>query len=164
MWKWFLPPGLFSTPLLAGLPEKVRSFLARQVPFPSRLGDPAEFAHLVTSLAENPMINGEVIRLDGAIRMQPWDRWWWCVCGHVDKKRSSIASDWDNIFYVWVCICVAAWCIYVVESWYSKYTLLWITINILSSLCEWEWVCKNETVHHSEHCSNLCTPLDCFVN
>lgn len=64
-------PGLFSTPLLAGLPEKVRSFLARQVPFPSRLGDPAEFAHLVTSLAENPMINGEVIRLDGAIRMQP---------------------------------------------------------------------------------------------
>ncbi|TWW57219.1 3-hydroxyacyl-CoA dehydrogenase type-2 [Takifugu flavidus] len=53
------------------LPEKVRSFLARQVPFPSRLGDPAEFAHLVTSLAENPMINGEVIRLDGAIRMQP---------------------------------------------------------------------------------------------
>lgn len=65
------PPGLFATPLLAGLPEKVRSFLARQVPFPSRLGDPAEFAHLVTSLAENPMINGEVIRLDGAIRMQP---------------------------------------------------------------------------------------------
>uniref|UniRef100_A0A673Y9R4 3-hydroxyacyl-CoA dehydrogenase type-2 n=1 Tax=Salmo trutta TaxID=8032 RepID=A0A673Y9R4_SALTR len=49
----------------------VQSFLARQVPFPSRLGDPAEFAHLVTSLAENPMINGEVIRLDGAIRMQP---------------------------------------------------------------------------------------------
>lgn len=77
-----VPPGLFSTPLLAGLPEKVRSFLARQVPFPSRLGDPAEFAHLVTSLAENPMINGEVIRLDGAIRMQPWD--WvrladWCI-------------------------------------------------------------------------------------
>ena len=64
-------PGLFSTPLLAGLPEKVRSFLARQVPFPSRLGDPAEFAHLVTSIAENPMLNGEVIRLDGAIRMQP---------------------------------------------------------------------------------------------
>uniref|UniRef100_A0A3Q3FFE9 Hydroxysteroid 17-beta dehydrogenase 10 n=1 Tax=Labrus bergylta TaxID=56723 RepID=A0A3Q3FFE9_9LABR len=53
-----IAPGLFSTPLLAGLPEKVRSFLARQVPFPSRLGDPAEFAHLV-------------IRLDGAIRMQP---------------------------------------------------------------------------------------------
>ncbi|KAJ0036379.1 hypothetical protein NQD34_005056 [Periophthalmus magnuspinnatus] len=65
------PPGLFSTPLLASLPEKVRSFLSRQVPFPSRLGDPEEFAHLVTSIAENPMINGEVIRLDGAIRMQP---------------------------------------------------------------------------------------------
>ncbi|KAF4078218.1 hypothetical protein AMELA_G00196810 [Ameiurus melas] len=63
--------GLFSTPLLAGLPEKVQGFLARQVPFPSRLGDPAEFAHLVTAIAENPMINGEVIRLDGAIRMQP---------------------------------------------------------------------------------------------
>ena len=66
-----LPAGLFSTPLLAGLPEKVQSFLARQVPFPSRLGDPAEFAHLVTSITENPMLNGEVIRLDGAIRMQP---------------------------------------------------------------------------------------------
>ncbi|XP_061114574.1 3-hydroxyacyl-CoA dehydrogenase type-2 isoform X1 [Conger conger] len=66
-----IAPGLFSTPLLSGLPEKVRTFLARQVPFPSRLGDPAEFAHLVTSVAENPMINGEVIRLDGAIRMQP---------------------------------------------------------------------------------------------
>lgn len=66
-----IAPGLFSTPLLTSLPEKVISFLARQVPFPSRLGDPAEFAHLVTSLAENPMINGEVIRLDGAIRMQP---------------------------------------------------------------------------------------------
>lgn len=67
----FYTAGLFSTPLLAGLPEKVQSFLARQVPFPSRLGDPAEFAHLVTAIAENPMINGEVIRLDGAIRMQP---------------------------------------------------------------------------------------------
>ncbi|XP_077429921.1 3-hydroxyacyl-CoA dehydrogenase type-2 isoform X2 [Vanacampus margaritifer] len=66
-----IAPGLFSTPLLEGLPEKVRSFLARQVPFPPRLGDPAEFAHLVAALAENPMINGEVIRLDGAIRMQP---------------------------------------------------------------------------------------------
>ncbi|KAM8829609.1 3-hydroxyacyl-CoA dehydrogenase type-2 isoform X2 [Synchiropus splendidus] len=66
-----IAPGLFSTPLLASLPEKVQTFLARQVPFPSRLGDPAEFAHMVTSLAENPMINGEVIRLDGAIRMMP---------------------------------------------------------------------------------------------
>ncbi|MBN3275036.1 HCD2 dehydrogenase, partial [Polyodon spathula] len=66
-----IAPGLFATPLLAGLPEKVRTFLARQVPFPSRLGDPSEYAHLVQSIAENPMINGEVIRLDGAIRMQP---------------------------------------------------------------------------------------------
>ncbi|TRY84760.1 hypothetical protein DNTS_027443 [Danionella cerebrum] len=66
-----IAPGLFATPLLAGLPERVQNFLAKQVPFPSRLGDPAEFAHLVTSIAENPMLNGEVIRLDGAIRMQP---------------------------------------------------------------------------------------------
>ncbi|XP_058874594.1 3-hydroxyacyl-CoA dehydrogenase type-2 [Acipenser ruthenus] len=66
-----IAPGLFATPLLAGLPEKVRTFLARQVPFPSRLGDPSEYAHLVQSIVENPMINGEVIRLDGAIRMQP---------------------------------------------------------------------------------------------
>lgn len=74
LWPFSIYTGLFATPLLAGLPEKVQSFLARQVPFPSRLGDPAEFAHLVTSIAENPMINGEVIRLDGAIRMQPWRR------------------------------------------------------------------------------------------
>ncbi|XP_068190041.1 3-hydroxyacyl-CoA dehydrogenase type-2 isoform X2 [Antennarius striatus] len=66
-----IAPGLFATPLLTVLPEKVRIFLGKQVPFPPRLGDPAEFAHLVTSLAENPMINGEVIRLDGALRMQP---------------------------------------------------------------------------------------------
>ncbi|KAM6995797.1 3-hydroxyacyl-CoA dehydrogenase type-2 [Passerculus sandwichensis] len=66
-----IAPGLFSTPLLAGLPEKVRRFLGQQVPFPSRLGDPAEFAHLVQALAENPMVNGEVVRLDGALRMQP---------------------------------------------------------------------------------------------
>ncbi|XP_041035539.1 3-hydroxyacyl-CoA dehydrogenase type-2 [Carcharodon carcharias] len=66
-----IAPGLFSTPLLAGLPEKVQNFLARQVPFPSRLGDPAEYAHLVQAIVENPMLNGEVIRLDGAIRMQP---------------------------------------------------------------------------------------------
>ncbi|NXG95767.1 HCD2 dehydrogenase, partial [Loxia leucoptera] len=63
--------GLFSTPLLAGLPEKVRTFLGRQAPFPARLGHPAEFAHLVQALAENPMVNGEVVRLDGALRMQP---------------------------------------------------------------------------------------------
>ncbi|XP_051824420.1 3-hydroxyacyl-CoA dehydrogenase type-2 [Antechinus flavipes] len=66
-----IAPGLFETPLLLGLPEKVRSFLARQVPFPSRLGDPAEYAHLVQAVVENPLLNGEVIRLDGGIRMQP---------------------------------------------------------------------------------------------
>lgn len=66
-----IAPGLFSTPLLEGLPEKVRQFLCRQVPFPSRLGHPHEFAHLVQALVENPMVNGEVIRLDGAVRMQP---------------------------------------------------------------------------------------------
>ncbi|NXN06497.1 HCD2 dehydrogenase, partial [Indicator maculatus] len=66
-----IAPGLFSTPLLAGLPERVRSFLGQQVPFPPRLGHPQEFAHLVQALAENPMVNGEVVRLDGALRMQP---------------------------------------------------------------------------------------------
>ncbi|XP_051052548.1 3-hydroxyacyl-CoA dehydrogenase type-2-like [Phodopus roborovskii] len=64
-------PGLFATPLLTTLPEKVRNFLASQVPFPSRLGDPAEYAHMVQTIIENPFLNGEVIRLDGAIRMQP---------------------------------------------------------------------------------------------
>ncbi|XP_069785351.1 LOW QUALITY PROTEIN: 3-hydroxyacyl-CoA dehydrogenase type-2 [Narcine bancroftii] len=66
-----IAPGLFSTPLLGTLPEKVRAFLSRQVPFPSRLGHPEEYAHLVQAIVENPMLNGEVIRLDGAIRMQP---------------------------------------------------------------------------------------------
>ncbi|XP_072483462.1 3-hydroxyacyl-CoA dehydrogenase type-2 isoform X3 [Notamacropus eugenii] len=66
-----IAPGLFETPLLLGLPDKVRSFLARQVPFPSRLGDPTEYAHLVQAVVENPLLNGEVIRLDGGIRMQP---------------------------------------------------------------------------------------------
>lgn len=63
--------GLFLTPLLMSLPEKVRDELGKTVPFPSRLGDPAEFGHLVQSIIENPMLNGEVIRLDGALRMQP---------------------------------------------------------------------------------------------
>ncbi|XP_006875312.1 PREDICTED: 3-hydroxyacyl-CoA dehydrogenase type-2 isoform X2 [Chrysochloris asiatica] len=65
------PIGLFGTPLLTSLPDKVRNFLASQVPFPSRLGDPAEYAHLVQAIIENSFLNGEVIRLDGAIRMQP---------------------------------------------------------------------------------------------
>lgn len=66
-----IAPGLFDTPLLASLPEKVRSFLASTVPFPQRLGKPDEYAHLVQSIVENPLVNGEVIRLDGALRMQP---------------------------------------------------------------------------------------------
>eukprot|EP00054_Salpingoeca_dolichothecata_P038928 m.14801 g.14801 ORF g.14801 m.14801 type:complete len:257 (-) comp9355_c0_seq1:98-868(-) len=66
-----IAPGLFDTPLLASLPEKVRIDLAKLVPFPSRLGDPKEFAQLVEQMMSNPMLNGEVIRLDGAIRLQP---------------------------------------------------------------------------------------------
>lgn len=66
-----IAPGLFKTPLLAGLPEKVQNELAATVPNPKRLGDPDEFAHMVQAIIENRMLNGEVIRLDGALRMQP---------------------------------------------------------------------------------------------
>uniref|UniRef100_A0A0A9Z6D1 3-hydroxyacyl-CoA dehydrogenase type-2 n=1 Tax=Lygus hesperus TaxID=30085 RepID=A0A0A9Z6D1_LYGHE len=66
-----IAPGLFDTPLLSALPEKVRKFLASTVPHPKRLGNPEEFAMLVQSIVENPLMNGEVIRLDGALRMQP---------------------------------------------------------------------------------------------
>jgi NAD(P)-dependent dehydrogenase (short-subunit alcohol dehydrogenase family) len=66
-----IAPGLFDTPLLAGLPAPARESLAADVPFPSRLGDPSEFADLVEHLVTNRMVNGEVIRLDGALRMQP---------------------------------------------------------------------------------------------
>lgn len=62
-------PGLFDTPLLAKLPEPARLALGQSVPFPARLGRPEEFAALVKSIAENPMMNGEVVRLDGALRM-----------------------------------------------------------------------------------------------
>ncbi len=64
-------PGIFMTPMMEGLPEHVQESLAAQVPFPSRMGQPSEFAHLVSSIYSNPMLNGETIRLDGAIRMQP---------------------------------------------------------------------------------------------
>ena len=64
-------PGIFDTPMVAGLPEETRESLGQQVPFPSRLGQPAEYAALVRHIIENPMLNGEVIRLDGAIRMGP---------------------------------------------------------------------------------------------
>ena len=66
-----IAPGLFDTPLLGALPEEQRAALGAQVPFPSRLGHPEEYAQLVTAIAENAMLNGETIRLDGAIRMSP---------------------------------------------------------------------------------------------
>ena len=66
-----IAPGLFDTPMMAGLPEEARDSLGRQVPFPSRLGRPEEYAALVRHIVENDLINGEVIRLDGAIRMAP---------------------------------------------------------------------------------------------
>lgn len=66
-----IAPGTFDTPLLAGLPEAARVSLAQQVPFPSRLGRPEEYAALVRHIFENEMLNGEVIRIDGAIRMAP---------------------------------------------------------------------------------------------
>src|SRR3989442_2493784 len=64
-----IAPGIFDTPLLAGLPEPARQSLAQQVPFPPRLGRPEEFAALVRHIIDNEMLNGEVIRLDGALRM-----------------------------------------------------------------------------------------------
>lgn len=66
-----IAPGLFLTPLLEGLPQDVQDSLGKQVPFPSRLGKPAEYGKLVCHILDNPMLNGEVIRLDGAIRMAP---------------------------------------------------------------------------------------------
>lgn len=66
-----IAPGLFDTPMLASLPEEARASLAAQVPFPARLGQPEEFGALCRHIAENEMLNGETIRLDGAIRMQP---------------------------------------------------------------------------------------------
>ncbi len=66
-----IAPGLFDTPLLAGLPEQVKQVLGAQVPFPPRLGQPSEYAALAKHIIENEMLNGEVIRLDGALRMAP---------------------------------------------------------------------------------------------
>ncbi|WP_375195026.1 3-hydroxyacyl-CoA dehydrogenase [Sphingobium sp.] len=66
-----IAPGIFWTPMLAGLPQEAQDSLGQQVPFPSRLGKPEEYAALVESIVTNPMLNGEVIRLDGAIRMAP---------------------------------------------------------------------------------------------
>jgi NAD(P)-dependent dehydrogenase (short-subunit alcohol dehydrogenase family) len=66
-----IAPGLFDTPLLAALPEEARQALGETIPFPSRLGQPAEYAALACHIAQNPMLNGETIRLDGALRMPP---------------------------------------------------------------------------------------------
>ncbi len=66
-----IAPGIFDTPMLRGMSEELRASLGSQVPFPSRLGTPEEYAHLVRHIVENEMLNGEVIRLDGAIRMAP---------------------------------------------------------------------------------------------
>ncbi|XP_003693714.1 3-hydroxyacyl-CoA dehydrogenase type-2 isoform X2 [Apis florea] len=66
-----IAPGIFDTPMLGNLPEKVRLYLTRSVPFPKRLGTPDEYAQLAQHIVENPLLNGEVIRLDGALRMQP---------------------------------------------------------------------------------------------
>lgn len=66
-----IAPGLFHTPMVDSLPEEAMQALGRSVPFPNRLGKPAEYAQLVESIISNPMLNGETIRLDGAIRMQP---------------------------------------------------------------------------------------------
>jgi NAD(P)-dependent dehydrogenase (short-subunit alcohol dehydrogenase family) len=66
-----IAPGIFETPMVAGMTDELRASLGAQVPFPPRLGKPDEYAALVRHIIENPMLNGEVIRLDGAIRMAP---------------------------------------------------------------------------------------------
>ncbi|MBK4737487.1 3-hydroxyacyl-CoA dehydrogenase [Noviherbaspirillum pedocola] len=66
-----IAPGIFETPMLLGMPQEVQDALGRMVPFPPRLGKPQEYAHLAKTIIENVMLNGETIRLDGAIRMQP---------------------------------------------------------------------------------------------
>ncbi|RJG01826.1 SDR family NAD(P)-dependent oxidoreductase [Noviherbaspirillum sedimenti] len=66
-----IAPGIFETPMLLGMPAEVQDALGKMVPFPPRLGKPAEYAHLARTIIENVMLNGETIRLDGAIRMQP---------------------------------------------------------------------------------------------
>lgn len=66
-----IAPGIFETPMLMGMPEEVRTALGAMVPFPPRLGKPGEYAQLAQAIIENTMLNGETIRLDGAIRMQP---------------------------------------------------------------------------------------------
>ena len=66
-----IAPGIFATPMLDGLPDEVKESLAQSVPFPKRIGEPSDYAALALHIIENQMLNGEVIRLDGAIRMAP---------------------------------------------------------------------------------------------
>ena len=66
-----IAPGIFLTPMVAKMPQDIQDSLGKQIPFPSRLGKPEEFAKLIATIFEIPMLNGETIRLDGAIRMQP---------------------------------------------------------------------------------------------
>lgn len=66
-----IAPGIFKTPMVAMMTDEVQNSLASQIPFPARFGDPDEYAQLAQSILENPYLNGEVIRLDGAVRMQP---------------------------------------------------------------------------------------------
>jgi NAD(P)-dependent dehydrogenase (short-subunit alcohol dehydrogenase family) len=66
-----IAPGIFETPMMAGLPDAAQASLAQQVPHPSRLGHPHEYAALVAHVIDNPMLNGETIRLDGVVRMAP---------------------------------------------------------------------------------------------
>jgi NAD(P)-dependent dehydrogenase (short-subunit alcohol dehydrogenase family) len=66
-----IAPGIFETPMLKGMPQEIQDALGKMVPFPPRLGRPDEYAALVGHIVQNEMLNGEVIRLDGAIRMQP---------------------------------------------------------------------------------------------
>ena len=66
-----IAPGIFDTAMMAGTTEELRQSLGSQIPFPPRLGKPDEFAQMVQAIIENPYLNGEVVRLDGAVRMQP---------------------------------------------------------------------------------------------
>jgi NAD(P)-dependent dehydrogenase (short-subunit alcohol dehydrogenase family) len=66
-----IAPGIFATPMITAMPQDVQNSLASQIPFPSRLGRPEDYARLVEAIVTNPMLNGECIRLDGAIRMAP---------------------------------------------------------------------------------------------
>src|SRR5260221_2125380 len=82
-------PGIFETPMLLGMPKDVQEALAKQVPFPPRLGKPADYAQLVRHIVENEMLNGETIRLDGAIRMAPKRR----AAGRVIPAKAGILHD-----------------------------------------------------------------------